>query len=86
LPFPPLTSFVSTGDEELTAFVEDTSTNGTFLNGEKLKKGVPTILRTSDLISLIDPTPGRNLNLSGEEIELTSLTLHLSPKIRQRAP
>lgn len=34
----------------------DRSTNGTWLNGERMKKGVPVVLKKGDTISLLNPT------------------------------
>jgi hypothetical protein len=37
--------------------LEDTSTNGTWINFAKLKKNVPTALRSGDLVKLVNPAP-----------------------------
>mmetsp|Transcript_20477 Transcript_20477/g.78507 ORF Transcript_20477/g.78507 Transcript_20477/m.78507 type:complete len:517 (+) Transcript_20477:182-1732(+) len=41
------------------AFIHDTSSNGTFLNKEKITKGEQRMLRDKDIISLVHPTPDK---------------------------
>ena len=37
--------------------LEDTSTNGTWINFAKLQKNVPTALSNGDLVKLVNPAP-----------------------------
>eukprot|EP00824_Muranothrix_gubernata_P015400 TRINITY_DN3202_c0_g1_i1.p1 TRINITY_DN3202_c0_g1~~TRINITY_DN3202_c0_g1_i1.p1 ORF type:complete len:493 (-),score=112.71 TRINITY_DN3202_c0_g1_i1:10-1395(-) len=46
---------VKEGSANVGAFIEDTSSNGVFLNGRKLRKGKPTQLYTGDEVTLLPP-------------------------------
>lgn len=44
--------FIISRDDECTAWITDYSRNGTFINGERIKKGFKIILKNDDDISI----------------------------------
>jgi hypothetical protein len=51
------------GREETTVFVQDSSSNGTYIQGQKLERGgKPMVLHPGDILSLVGPPESGKLN------------------------